>query len=123
MRIKLNHNRSANGAAVMTVRKSGSVLAYYPSAEAREAIRQWRRGAAIEWEVDDDSRQPLAILLMPAQGADGYLMRDGTHFILSCSVVGTVTPDANSRQTVEETMLDGKVSVQVPFKFQLTVSS
>jgi hypothetical protein len=124
MRIKLNHNRSVNnGVAVMTSRQVGNALAVYPSPDRRKAIRQWPCGAAVEWEIDDDSGQPLFIHLTPAQGTDGYLMRDGTHFIFQCSALGTVDPNANNRQTVEETVSDSGVSYRVPFKFQLKASS
>jgi hypothetical protein len=112
---------SRRGGARMSLIEAGLYLYYYPSLAALAVITQWLNGVSVEWEIDDDTRQPLMLYLTPAAGS-GLLLKKGrtgsAHISLSTSQIGDL--EQAPLQSVEETVTPTEIAVRFPFKLRRT---
>jgi hypothetical protein len=120
MRVKYKRNdRASRDEARMSVLSGGSYLNYRPSAAAVEVITSWQHGADIEWEVDDETRQPRSIHLTPApRNGLALNVKDSKRpfFNFSTAAVGMAEPDcAQAADEVE--VSPSRITVRIPFAF------
>ena len=109
---------SRGGGARMSLIKGGYIY-YYPSDCSAGDVKQWKNGVSLEWEVDDNTRQPLMLYLIPATGGGLPLKKGRTgrpHLSLSTSQLGDLEPAPI--QTVEETVTPTEITVRFPFKLR-----
>ena len=111
MLVKYRRNeRASRDEAMMSVLSGGKFLYYRPSAAAVEVIASWPHGADMEWEIDDETRQPRSSHLTPAS-RDGLALnvKDSKRpfFNFSTAAVGTAEPDC--AQAAEEVELSPKI--------------
>lgn len=120
MRMKYTGSRrSRGGGARMSLIEAGLYIYYYPSLAALAVITQWLNGASAEWEIDDNSGQPLMLYLIPA-AAGGLLLKKGRtgspHISLSTSQIGEL--EQAPIQTVEENVTPTEIAIRIPFKLR-----
>jgi hypothetical protein len=106
----------------MSVVSAGHYLNYYPSIEALDILNQWSGGIALEWEVNDQTRQPQLAILTPATNGGTVILRKpeiGSPYIpLPTRVIGRA--NKAPLDYVEETSVtQSEISVHIPFTFRL----
>lgn len=107
--------------ARMSVLEAGKYLCYYPSVDALNVLRQWQNGILLEWEVDDQTRQPQFAYLKPAINGGTVVLRNpetGSPMIpLPTRRIGRVVK--GPLQYVEETFTQDEIAVRIPFSVRI----
>ena len=111
--------RSRGSGARMSLIEGGLYTYYYGSDTALATLQQWPNGVSVEWEIDDDTRQPVFLYLTPATSGGLTLKKGRTgrpHLSLSTRQLGDLEP--SPIQTVEETVTPTEIAIQFPFKLR-----
>jgi hypothetical protein len=125
-RIEVHRGRSrsgtsANGAAISVV-ANGSYIYYYLSAAALAIAQNWTSGYQVAFEIDDETRQPIAIHFTPATGR-GFKLRQGRtgrpYLYVPTSMVGTPDHSGGLLPVLELAISEQEISIQLPFRFRL----
>jgi len=107
--------------ARMMVDHRNARLVYLPSTAGEEQLTEWEHGCVAEFEVDDASRQPHSLRLMPAPPEEpGFKLRGGngqrSHLSIPTRGVGVAVPGP-SRAVEEVEVSPSLIEVGIPFAF------
>jgi hypothetical protein len=114
-------HRRGQDRARMSVLEAGKYLYYYPSVDAQNILKQWQNGITLEWEIDDQTRQPQFAYLKPAINGGTVVLRNpdvGSPMVpLPTRRVGRAVK--GPLQYVEETFTQDEIAVRIPFAFRI----
>ena len=119
MRMKYTvSGRSRGSGARMSLIEGGLYTYCYFSDTALAVLEQWP-GISAEWEIADDTRQPLMLYFTPSTGGGVTLKKGRTgrpHISLSTRQLGDL--EQAPIQTVEEMVTPTEIAVHFPFKLR-----
>jgi hypothetical protein len=133
MRIRHTSRRRSDGGpprpldhAGMSLVSRGKYAHFYCSAATEKIIHPWLHGAAIEFDVDDETGRPHTIYLTRASEGQGVKLRSRPNqrpFLpIPTRAVGALQSSASGQITVEEIVIsESEIAVKVPPIFTLRV--
>ena len=118
MRIIHGPGRSGRGGARMSLIEAGLYTYTTGLIQRWVTLQQWPNGVSVEWEIDDDTRQPVFLYLTPATSGGLTLKKGRTGrphlFRYPPANLGDLEP--SPIQTVEETVTPTEIAIRIPVR-------